>query len=104
MDAGGGEGGSRCDAVVILLEEAGRKRASAEKARRLAESIITERVAAELHRHAADLDLRACEIEEHACAVAESAEMTESLSASLAILVEEARRRVAIMHPYRAAR
>jgi predicted ArsR family transcriptional regulator len=102
MDASAGS--SRCEAVVILLEQAGRKRASAEQARRLAESIMTERVAAELKRHAAELELTACEIEEHACAVAETAETTESLSAELAVLLEDARQRIASRYPYRAAR
>lgn len=86
-------------AVLVLLERADEKRASAERARRLAGNIANEHATADLNRHAAELDLEASEIEERACAVA--AERTEELTVDALSLVEEARPRIADNYSYR---
>jgi hypothetical protein len=56
--------------VLALLEQAKAHRSSAERARRLADSITTASVVEELGRHAAIFEKRACELEERACAAA----------------------------------
>ncbi len=94
-------GASRSEAVRFLLERANEKRSSAQRARRLAQSIATQQVAEDFTRYAAELELAACEIEERACAVAETAEQNESLAPELALLVAEARRRIAETYPFR---
>ena len=68
---------SLSDAVLLLLEHAGKKRSSADRARRLAQNMPTEQTTADLHRYAAELELTAREIEECACAVAEAAQMSD---------------------------
>jgi len=80
------------DVVVHLLEQARAKRESAERARRLARSIATDRVSAELEGYAEDRQWEACELEQRACAAAERAEIT--FGDDLLALVEEARRRI----------
>jgi acyl transferase domain-containing protein len=95
---------SLSDAVVVLLELAGEKRASAERARRLARNMPTEQTSADLKRHALELELEASEFEERACAVAEAAEKSEELAVDVLSLVQEARLRVAEAYPYRRAR
>jgi hypothetical protein len=56
--------------MLALLEQAKAHRSSAERARRLADSITTASVVEELSRHAAILERRARELEERACAAA----------------------------------
>lgn len=86
---------SLSDAVVVLLEHAGEKRASAERARRLARNVATESTTVDLNRHAVELEWEASAIDERACAVAETASEAEELSVDVLSVVEEARLRIA---------
>ena len=80
--------------IVLLLEEARRKRDAAARARRLARDVATDTAYDELVLYAGELEQAAGELEERASLLAETIARTHALSAEIAALVEEVRGRL----------
>ncbi|HWI27884.1 MAG TPA: hypothetical protein VN668_13005 [Stellaceae bacterium] len=81
-------------AIVFLLEEARQRRANAHRARRLAQTLVTQDAYDKLVAYAAELEQRAQELDEWATALAATVARTHALSDEIHSLVTEARARL----------
>jgi hypothetical protein len=85
------------------LERARKHRAAAERARRLARSIMTDDIVYELGRYASDLEAMAHDVEERACLLAETIAKTRSLGADIRTLIRDARDRLSALRSMKPA-
>lgn len=81
-------------AIIFLLEEARQRRANAQRARRLAQTLVTQDACDKLAAYAAELEQRAQELDEWAITLAATIARTQALSDEIRGLVAEARARL----------